>query len=438
MNTRGTETAFHQMMLNNACTHNFMPEEIFSKKNRMADNGMLYKTLFDNIAWQAHVPAAIASVNASNCNNRIAHPMVSLIFQAFGVPMSALESMLGAIKNMKFFLRMGFRDLTSFVGGKISIKTQSLCKGNGASPAGWAVISICILKAHGRKGHGVQFLCPITHLQHHLSAILYVDNTDLLHIDLTKNKSVNDVHMAIQDSVNSWGNLLIATGGVLQPAKCFSSIIFFECINREWHYAMNANRGDFGILVPLTGGSNAMISHKPVNHAEKTLVAMTSLDGNSCAAICMMQEKAQQWINAIRNGHLHCQNVWFLLKVQFFPHVCHSLCSSTATFKELEQALHHQYYQILPLGGVVRTTTIRSRTMDAGFYGIGLLHLGVKALVAMSNKLFMHYGYQTATGRFMQTSLSLLFVELGLLFQPLQESYERFGFLPTHSWFKML
>jgi hypothetical protein len=33
-------------MINNACTHNFMPEEIFSKKNRMADNGMLCKKLF--------------------------------------------------------------------------------------------------------------------------------------------------------------------------------------------------------------------------------------------------------------------------------------------------------------------------------------------------------------------------------------------------------
>ncbi len=38
----------------------------------------------------------------------------------------------------------------------------------------------------------------------------------------------------------------------------------------------------------------------------------------------------------------------------------------------------------------------------------------------------------------MQTSLSLLFVELGLSFQPLQESYKRFGFMVTHSWFKML
>jgi hypothetical protein len=67
-------------MLNNAHTHNFMPEEIFSKKNRMAGNEMLCKTLFYDIARQTCVAVAIALVNASNCYNRIAHAMASLIF----------------------------------------------------------------------------------------------------------------------------------------------------------------------------------------------------------------------------------------------------------------------------------------------------------------------------------------------------------------------
>jgi hypothetical protein len=59
------------------------------------------------------------------------------------------------------------------------------------------VISICILKAHGKKGHGAKFVCPITKLEKHLSAILYVDDTDLLHIDLTNTETVDKVHKAI-------------------------------------------------------------------------------------------------------------------------------------------------------------------------------------------------------------------------------------------------
>jgi hypothetical protein len=76
----------------------------------MADDGTLTKTLFFNIARQARTPAAIASVDASNCYNRIVHAIALLVFQAFGVAESAIGSMLGIIENMKFFLCTGFGD----------------------------------------------------------------------------------------------------------------------------------------------------------------------------------------------------------------------------------------------------------------------------------------------------------------------------------------
>jgi hypothetical protein len=211
-----------------------------------------------------------------------------------------------------------------------------------------------------------------------------MDETDLLHINLMKDKWVEEVHIALQESVNSWGNLLIATGGVLQPSKCFYSIILFEWTNGEWTYAKNNIRGEYGITVPLPGSRKAAISHKSVSHAKKTFGAMMTPDGNSSTSIHMMQDKAQQWINDMHGSHLHCRNVWFLLKVQFWPQVGYRLCRLTASFQDLDKALHRQYYQILPLDGIVRTTPVDSRTIDAGFFGISLPHLGIKALIAMT------------------------------------------------------
>jgi hypothetical protein len=52
-------------MMGSAHEHHLMPEEIFSKKNRMADDGTLCKTLF--YSCQSRVPSAIALVDASNC-----------------------------------------------------------------------------------------------------------------------------------------------------------------------------------------------------------------------------------------------------------------------------------------------------------------------------------------------------------------------------------
>jgi hypothetical protein len=167
----------------------------------------LTKTLFFDTAQQARALAAIASVDTSNCYDRIAHTIASLVFQAFGIPELAIESMLDNIESMKFFLRTGFGDSKQFSGSRVSVKVQGLLQGNGASPAGWAVISIVILKSHGKKVHGATFQCPISHHSANILAILYVDDTDLLHINLDKDETADDAHAAIQNCVNSWGNL---------------------------------------------------------------------------------------------------------------------------------------------------------------------------------------------------------------------------------------
>ncbi len=92
-------------------------------------------------------------------------------------------------------------------------------------------------------------------------------------------------------------------------------------------------------MVPLPGGKEAPMDHKNVDHAEKTLRTMTLPDGDSLVSIWMIQEKAQIWINPVQNGHLHRRNIWFSLKVQFWPRIGYSLCSSTATFQELNKSL---------------------------------------------------------------------------------------------------
>jgi hypothetical protein len=106
-------------MLEEARKYKLIPEEIFSEKNCMADNGGLAKTLFYNIVCQLRVPAAIAFVDASNCYDCIAHAMALLIFQSFGVEDTAVMAMLETIQEMKFFLRMAFGDSKEFAGSPL-------------------------------------------------------------------------------------------------------------------------------------------------------------------------------------------------------------------------------------------------------------------------------------------------------------------------------
>ena len=101
-------------------------------------------------------------MDAANCYYSIAHAITSLVFQSFGVTEKAIETMLAEIEEMKYFLRTAYRDSKEYVGSTIEVKFQGLCQGNGAAPAGWAVISITIINAHKRKGHGGHFICTIS------------------------------------------------------------------------------------------------------------------------------------------------------------------------------------------------------------------------------------------------------------------------------------
>ena len=85
---------------------------------------------------------------------------------------------------MNYFLHTAYGDSKEYVGFTIEVKFQGICQGNGAAPAGWAVISITIINAHKRKGHGGHFICPISRREGNLADILFVDDTDLIHINM--------------------------------------------------------------------------------------------------------------------------------------------------------------------------------------------------------------------------------------------------------------
>ena len=161
----------------------------------------------------------LASIDAANCYDSIAHAIESLISQSLGVPLEAVESMLSAIQDMKFFLRTAYSDSKNCVGSTVKVKFQGLCQGSGSAPAGWTVITVVILRAHKRKGHGATFVCPISRKVSNLAAILFVDDSDIIHMRMDREESADEAHLAVQQSIDSWGGLLMAAGGAFKPEK---------------------------------------------------------------------------------------------------------------------------------------------------------------------------------------------------------------------------
>ena len=342
-----------------------MPEEIYSEKNCLADDGTLVKVLFYNIIRQMRLPAGIGAVDADNCYDRIAHPIASLAFQSLGVRKEACRSIFSTIQNMKFYLRTGFGDSKEYACAMGTTKTQGLCQGNGAALAGWTVDSIVMIRAHKRKGHGMHLQTPITKQSKHLTGSIFVDNTDVEHHNMNKSETVDEAHRALQESILNWGRLLLATGGALKPAKCFYHIISFAWRqDGSWRYKANEGKVELGIGVPLAGGTNNPIEHLAIQTPTKTLGQMTCPTGCSQGAILQMREKAQKWIEKARGGNLHRRNVWFLLDKQFWPRVAYGISSILANFAELDQCLMRTYYDLLSVSGVRRSVKRELHQLD--------------------------------------------------------------------------
>ena len=239
---------------------------------------------------------------------------------------------------MKFFLRTGYGNSTNYAGGESMdvtdpIKTQGMCQGNTAAPAAWTVTSIPMIAAHKRRGHGAHFIAPIWDITSHIAGGLFVDDTDLVYVDMWTVESIIEAHSRLQESVMNWGSLLIATGGALKPGKCSYYLISFRWkADGTWVYENNAIRPDLAIGVPLADGSLAEIEHLPVESAIKTLGLMTCPTGSSASALGRMQQQGQEWADRVKSGKLSRRNMWFMMDRQFWPRVGYGISNTSASW----------------------------------------------------------------------------------------------------------
>ncbi len=98
-----------------------------------------------------------------------------------------------------------------------------MCQGNGASPAAWTVTSIAMINGHKRKGHGIYLICPITKKNLHLVGTLFVDDTDLEHLDMNKVETVAEACAALQNSIHNWGRIFDCNRWSAKASKMFLS-----------------------------------------------------------------------------------------------------------------------------------------------------------------------------------------------------------------------
>ena len=89
--------------------------------------------------------------------------------------------MLLCLQPMKFCLRTGFGESEELYGGSLLDRTMGLGQGNTAGPSGFSCLASLAVNAYRRQGHGGKLTSTYMARVFILAAVMFVNDTYLLH-----------------------------------------------------------------------------------------------------------------------------------------------------------------------------------------------------------------------------------------------------------------
>ena len=268
---------------------------------------------------------------------------------------------------------------------------------------------------------------PISKRKIKQAGALFVDDTNLMS-GLEEDSDLVEVAAKAQNGVNTWGKSLIATGGVLNPAKCsFTIHDMVVDAKGKWKYAdeesktnkLSSEEDDEGLDkldpfeevsmgVPRVNGDITAIKHLKSNEAVKNLGLFTRPDGDSSPHMQQMRGRMETWTTKVKNGALPTRSVWTSYTHQLWAGMKYGLGASAATMKELRNGLGSSDFYLISSLGVVRSIKKEWRYLPPTFSGMGLYSVTTEATAATINTFLQHYGTESPVGITIQATLENL------------------------------
>jgi hypothetical protein len=113
--------------------------------------------------------------------DRAAHLPTSIALQSWGITKSVIRVLLAMMQTMQYVLKMGFGKSADSYGGTALSPLTGLGQGSGASPPAFMALSLLIVNAYCQMGHGARVKSSYASRLFNLCAVMFVDDTDLLH-----------------------------------------------------------------------------------------------------------------------------------------------------------------------------------------------------------------------------------------------------------------
>ena len=289
-----TKLIFAQRTMDRAFATNQIPPSQYAKKRSQPIKAVLLKRLFYDYLQIMKIPGVVISNDARGCFDQMALAIGAIAFRRLGVPWTAIKSLFSTLCGMKHFVWTAHGDLETYYEGSRHSPLQGGGQGNGAAGPMWIAISIILLNIIATVPINATLTASISLATLVMSAIMYVDDTDIL-ITAKDGETQQQLKHNAQTLINKWCSALWISGGCLRPDKCWWYVIDFSWRpNGTWRYCTKKET-EAPLTIPDHTKTDQVIAQKEPGDGMKGLGVFLAPDGNNKAQFKDLEDK-------IKNG----------------------------------------------------------------------------------------------------------------------------------------
>lgn len=430
------------------------PGQCGSRKAHESIALVISKRLNWDLLRQQRRAAGWISNDAKSCFDRIVHWIGMVALFRFGIPWSILMMMFGTLQLATHRVRTGFGDYEFPFFPPSWIQFQGCGQGNGTGPTIWVAVSAILIRAMQANGFGFQFISALSGLLVMADCFCFMDDSDVIEAAKSVECSGEQIFHSVQKAMNLWSAGVCASGGALNPPKCFWYLIDFKFDSRSgvWKFRrmkdflwngpeqrwQASRRPDWlgALLTQNLDGSLVALRQLEPDHAEKTLGVMMSPDDNGRAEYEYLAEKTRVWAEKVRSGRLLKYDVLPLLRTTIMKSVEYPMALTTFSQSEWFQILSPALLTCLPKAGVCRFFKRLAVFSPLRYQGLGLPHPYVTQVLHHLQTILKHLSISTQALPYLRAVLEGHRLESGTSYELFQQDYQNTAILASDTWVK--
>ncbi len=255
--------------------------------------------------------------------------------------------MLYVLKTMIWYLKTAFGQSEISFGGTVLDPSMGLGQGNGAAPLGFLAVCTLMMNVYCNLGNGVTIVAAWAWDAFTLSAVLYMDDSDLFYMAL-KTPSDEDFLQTVQSATNDWVGLVHATGGLLKPQKCFWYMLGWIWKKGKAHLKTLYELPRSPLYIPQLDKTQVLMQLKTVSDPEKKLGVYTCPMGNFSYHVAQLLSMGSEYVERLGARRLLARDAWMGTCYQLFLKLIYGADAVTHSLQKLEEAFQSIWHKLLP------------------------------------------------------------------------------------------